>query len=299
MQKKKIKLVYWNEPNFGDILSPYIISQLTGLEIIHKKGFISTKNNIKRLINSIIHLKFKEIPSILLKNEENILGIGSILNLGNSNSKIWGSGFMYENQEFHGGTVYALRGIYSNEKLKKMGYKGCDVFGDPALLLPLLISPAEEKKNEIGIIPHWSETEYFKKIYGNKYYIIDFRTRNIEKTVNEITSCKHILSTSLHGIIVAHAYHIPALWIKKGDIHTDGIKFKDYFSSVNIDIYNGFTNINQILSDEENINKLFHDNKEKALPNLNIKNIQMNLLKSAPFEIHNKYINNTIYVEHR
>ena len=25
-----IKLVYWNEPNFGDILSPYMVEKLSG-----------------------------------------------------------------------------------------------------------------------------------------------------------------------------------------------------------------------------------------------------------------------------
>lgn len=289
MNTKKIKLVYWNKPNFGDILSPYIINHLTGLEIIHKRGFISNKNSIKELIKNIIKFKFKELSSILFIHEKNILGIGSILNLGNKKSQIWGSGFMYENQNFHGGTIYALRGPYSNEKLKKMGYKGCNIFGDPALLLPLILNPAEEKKYEIGIIPHWSEVDFFKEQYGTKYHIIDFRTRNIEETVNEITSCKLILSTSLHGIIVSHAYQIPALWIKKGHIHTDGIKFKDYFGSVGINIYDGFTNIDQILSNQTNINNLFLNNKTKALPHLNIRIIQKNLLKSTPFKLCSKY----------
>ena len=46
-----------------------------------------------------------------------------------------------------------------------------------------------------------------------------------------------IFSTSLHGLIISHAYGIPAIWIKAGNIGTDGFKFKDYFSSVNIPYY--------------------------------------------------------------
>lgn len=295
MRNQKIKLVYWNEPNFGDILSPYIIHRLSGSEVTHKKGFFGIKNSIKNLIKDIVNFKFDDISSILFPCEANILGIGSILNLGNSKSKIWGSGFMYENQSFHGGKVFALRGPYSNEKLKKMGYKGCDVFGDPALLLPLILDSVKEKKYEIGIIPHWSEVDFFKEHYGNKYHIIDFRTREVERTVEDITSCKYILSTSLHGIIVSHAYQIPALWIKKGDIHTDGIKFKDYFGSVGIDIYNGFTDIDYLLNNQLHIDKLFLDNKEKVLPHLNIQMIQRDLLKSAPFKICSKYIDKSLY----
>lgn len=289
MKNKNIKLVYWNEPNFGDLLSPYIIKKLTGNSIIHKKGFISRKRIITDFFRNLLRLNFSKISSILFPWERNILAIGSILNLSNSNSLIWGSGFMYENQKFHGGKIYALRGPYSNNIIKKMGYKGCNIFGDPALLLPLVAPINQDKTHEIGIIPHWSETEFFKKEYGNKYHIIDFRTNKIEETIENITSCKYILSTSLHGIIVSQAYGIPALWIKKGKINTDGIKFKDYFASVNIIPYNGFENINEILSDEKNIKDLFIENTDKSCIKCDLKHIQKQLLEAAPFKINQEF----------
>lgn len=49
-KSKTIKLVYWNEPNFGDMLSPYIIGKLSGKKIVHKKAYYSRKNNIKALL---------------------------------------------------------------------------------------------------------------------------------------------------------------------------------------------------------------------------------------------------------
>ncbi len=52
-------------------------------------------------------------------------------------------------------------------------------------------------------------------------------------TIEKIASCERIASTSLHGLIVADAFHIPNLWISK-DAQEKRIswKFIDYFLSV-------------------------------------------------------------------
>src|SRR5690606_26837914 len=176
-----------------------------------------------------------------------------------------------------------------DEKLRKEGFPGTNIYGDPALLLPLWLNPQVEKLHKLGIIPHWKETDYFIENYGSKYHIIDLRTRDIEKVVNEICACEYVLSTSLHGIIVAQAYRIPALWIKKGYIDTDGFKFHDYFSSVEIPFYDGFENLEQILHEENYWKQLFQDNMDKAHINNSLEDIQSNLLKVVPFLLTEKY----------
>lgn len=281
----KIKLVYWNEPNFGDMLSPYIIGKLSGQEIVYKEFYYNVRICFSKLIKKIIHFKFKEISSILFWWEQNLLAIGSIISVGNKHSIIWGSGFISENRAFKGGEVYAVRGKYTDEKLKEEGFSVNPVYGDPALLIPLLNSPSKIKTADIGIIPHWSETDYFKEKYGNRYKIIDLRTYDIKRVVEEITSCRRILSTSLHGIIVSHAYGVPALWIRHIVLHDSNFKFFDYFSSVGIKEYVGFTDIDEILSSEQSYITFFNKNKDMVLPNIDIKTIQRNLLSVAPFNI--------------
>lgn len=283
-----INLVYFKStpPNFGDILSPFIIRKLSGCDIRYKALYISDSINLKKLIRYILHLQWKNIKTILFPWQKNLIGIGSIIAGGNRHSTTWGSGFISSNENFRGGIVCAVRGKYTNRRLKELGYDGASVLGDPALLLPLLVKPSTKQNNAIGIIPHMLETDEFKRKYGAKYKIIDLRTDNVEQTVLEITSCQHILSTSLHGIIVSHAYGLPALWIKSGKkIGGDDIKFKDYFSSVDIQPYNGFMNIDEICKSEQNWRKVFEIYKKYSLPNVDIKVIQHKLLNAAPFAV--------------
>lgn len=285
----KIKLVYWNKPNFGDMLSPYVISELSGKDIIYKNTYHGTKHSIKKLILYILSMKINEIQSISWWWEKTLLGIGSIISFGHKHSAIWGSGFINENQHFNGGTVYAVRGRYTDNKLKEEGFRGTSVYGDPALLVPLIISPSKLKINDIAIIPHWSETEYFIEKYGKKYKIIDLRTRDIKNVIEQITSCNRILSTSLHGIIVSHAYGVPALWIKHKNLHESNFKFYDYFSSVGIKEYEGLINIDEILSSKKNYMNCFGENAIRSLPNIDLKLIQNKLICSAPFNIQHQY----------
>lgn len=195
-------------------------------------------------------------------------------------------------QKCMGGKFYAVRGEYTNRKLIRDGLNGCSTFGDPALLLPLIYHPKklEKKCNTIGIVPHFSETEYFKERYSDNFFVIDLNTYDVEKTIDLICSCDYILSTSLHGLIVSHAYNIPSIWIKKGYIHTDGIKFKDYFSSVGLPLYSGFENIEKILSSRKSCLDFILKNIELSLPKKSISMIQRELLLAAPFTL-KKYIN--------
>lgn len=287
---KYIKLVYWNKLNLGDLLSPYIVNKLSGLPVKYKDFyFLGIKGQIGLLIDFLKGRRtIKEIMKTLFFFEKNLLAVGSIMALGNKKSIVWGSGFMNWNESFRGGKVLAVRGKLTNDKLIAMGFKGCNVFGDPALLLPLIVLPVKNKAIDVTIIPHWKEVEIFQKEYGEYYKVLDIRTADVETFISELTSTQYVLSTSLHGIILSHAYGIPALWIKKGYIDTDGFKFYDYFTSVDIPFYDGIEDFDSYLR-KDIWKSLFTEYEEYMLPHKNIQEIQKELLRVVPFKVLNQY----------
>jgi pyruvyltransferase len=108
-----------------------------------------------------------------------------------------------------------------------------EVYGDPALLLPLICSESK-KKYDIGIIPHYKEYALIKNKYPD-HFVINLNNKNPKEVIKQITHCRSIISSSLHGIICAHAYGIPAAWVKFSDIIIgDDTKYKDYFLSLGL-----------------------------------------------------------------
>ncbi|MCV4776776.1 hypothetical protein OFM21_28790, partial [Escherichia coli] len=59
-------------------------------------------------------------------------------------------------------------------------------------------------------------------------------------------------------------------------------KFKDYFDSVGIKLYNGFTNFDEII---ENHVDFFELHKDIHLPTIDLKYMQKRLLEVAPFDV--------------
>lgn len=288
---KKINICYYSaDNNFGDALSPLLVEELSGMKTRNRVPY-SVSRTLRNIVKCCLRFNFQVLKLIKYPRQKSLVCVGSIISWSNKYCGVWGSGFMNEAEEFKGGKIYAVRGKLTEEKLRKAGWISQGIpCGDPALLLPLWIESSEIKTDEVGIIPHYKEADYFIERYGDRYKIIDLRTKDISKIVHEITSCKYILSSSLHGIIVAHAYQVPALWIKHGYIDTDGFKFYDYFSSVGIEGYDGFSDLDTILGmSGNNWLSLFINNKDKTLINNSLEKIQKDLLQVAPFPLKEKY----------
>ena len=171
---------------------------------------------------------------------ENYLMIGSILNdrFMDGETVVWGSGIQTAKEKLTRipKKVCAVRGPVTHEYLTKNGVKCPKVYGDPAMLIPYCYYPVLPKKYEIGFIPHWSslsskETADFCK--DKRVHLIKISDYLNWKTfINEILSCKYIVSESLHGLIMAEAYGIPNLWV---DVTLKGVydvKFQDFYLSI-------------------------------------------------------------------
>jgi pyruvyltransferase len=203
-----LNFYWWEIPqNFGDMLTPVILD----------------------------HFGVKYTKAIK-PEEANAYCVGSIARLANPNSLVIGSGIIKKHEKLDPSVNWrAVRGPRTRDKVLECGGTCPKIYGDPALLLPLIKPLTNPPKYRIGIVPHYQDYAKIKQKYGDSiYHVIDVVNPNPLVVLDEILSCGKIISSSLHGIIVAQAYDIPASWFAISKLHGDGSKFEDYFASRNI-----------------------------------------------------------------
>lgn len=218
---KECIIVTWadfpeNKNNFGDVFNIALIEEISGKTVVNAS---EVYNVGRRPVFSVI---------------------GSILdNMNIANLEVWGSGFMHSTGRFlrPPKRIHAVRGPLSRELILKQGIECPEVYGDPALLAPILYSPPNETRYALGIIPHIvdKDNSFIEQIHAahpEDVLIVDIQ-QDFQELVTALLSCEHIASSSLHGLILADAYHIPSLWIELShEVLGDGFKFRDYMASV-------------------------------------------------------------------
>jgi len=130
--------------------------------------------------------------------------------------------------------IRAVRGPISRWRALSCGAKCPPVYGDPAVLLPRFFSESVEPSRDIGYIPHYVDQWRVRESMPGAFVINTLSS--VEAFVAAVRSCRRIVASALHGIIVAHAFGIPAAWVQWSDsIGGDGTKYRDYFASVGLD----------------------------------------------------------------
>jgi len=288
----------------GKITNEMIFSNSLPLFYYSKHRFHASPNNIKKIISRLRLKTRKENYGDLLskyivekiskkkvrwhdprKNKKKVhyFAIGSLLAFTNSKSIVWGSGIIDKKDSVANCSFLAVRGPQTRKRLKGLGYHCPPVYGDPAILLPLFFKPKVEVVYEVGIVPHYRDFNRAKNLFGKMpgIKIINLLTNDIEETTREILSCRKVISSSLHGIVIAHTYNIPAVWIKlSNQLHGDGIKFQDYLESVGLSNYEGgwISNIKEL---QREIERMDFNN---SLPDKRLlKTLRAGLMDSSPF----------------
>lgn len=302
--KRKINL-YWykhkeGHGNFGDELNHYIVKRLTNLEVNHidihwlKLDFILflkviTSSLIK---NDLSLLKyFKYLYYYFVKKPNVLIGIGSVLGgVSSRNYIVWGSGIISRNDTFKNANFKAVRGKFSQKRIEELGYKPPKVIGDPALLLPLIYKPSQKKRYDVSIIPHFIHYDEYKNKIGSKFNIINL-TDNIEHIIDQINQSELTISTSLHGIIVSHAYGVKSLRAEdlQRKLTGDDIKFLDYYSSVNIENYKPLDSNELFIKEKEELLNIVNSLYSSVLTPQKIKivEIQKKLIEVFPYKLKN------------
>lgn len=204
----KVPMRWWTyAPNFGDLLSPWLVEKMTGIQ-----------------------------PILVEKGEPSYVATGSILKHVGQNSIVWGTGsFGNEgNQQINLNADYrAVRGPLTRAKVVNLGGECPPVYGDPALLAPLYFFPKTQKSHEIGLVLRWSERKWHQAEIKSGVRLINLGDKDVEGVITEMLSCRRIVTSSLHGLIIADAYGIPSAWLSSSTPKGGEFKFYDYFLTVN------------------------------------------------------------------
>jgi len=199
-------------------------------------------NNVGDTLTPYILMHFvKDAEFVQVKEQEagKLIVVGSIMRVIKSGDTILGSGIMRETDQFPQATeckFLAVRGKLSREILQSFGAKVPAVYGDPAILLPLMYKPKVKKTHKVGIIPHFVDKREVTKekaieLAGTEDYKLIDIFLPWEQFVDEVLTCERIISSSLHGIVIAEAYGIPAAWVVLSNrVIGDGFKFRDYLT---------------------------------------------------------------------
>jgi len=205
IKEGEVNVYYYKRPNnidnVGDMLSPIVVD----------------------MVKEHLNLQNKK------KKTERMFAIGSVITAAKSDMVIWGSGIHFENSVLPKVEldIRAVRGPLSREKLNQNGFKCPEYYGDPALLLPLFYKPVITKQYDYTIIAHFSKDTEISSDYSENQ--ISTLTSDWKGFIDRLASSKYVISGSLHGIIIAEAYGVPAILLDFLD--GDMFKYKDYYYS--------------------------------------------------------------------
>ncbi|MCS0495071.1 polysaccharide pyruvyl transferase family protein [Ancylobacter sp. MQZ15Z-1] len=149
--------------------------------------------------------------------------------------------------------VNATRGPVS-ERLLGGGSGGTGIYGDPVWLLPRFYDRPVAKKWKIGAVLHLSELANremeAKPLPELERYLVPDELRDdvhlittvtpvsidgLRDKVDEIRACERIVSTSLHGMVIAESYGIPCLYFSPSG-RTAGVDVFDLDADPTLDL---------------------------------------------------------------
>ncbi len=165
-----------------------------------------------------------------------LVGAGSVLETVRRRRRepvaVWGSGFLHgggsEGSDSH--RYLAVRGKLTAARLPHADIRA---IGDPGLLARDLVQQVEQVPGTIARVPHYSDRAApFVRVMArfDHVRIINVYDEPLQ-VVGEIAGCSFVLSSSLHGLVVADSLGIPNAWIKLSNRVLGGdFKLRDYYS---------------------------------------------------------------------
>lgn len=212
VERRERKALFWWKPkdgsvNVGDHLSKVLVQEVLSLN----------DTNLLR--------KRPGTPRLLC--------IGSVMHFAQNDEVVWGTGINGKIPEsyhrFNRLDVRAVRGPMTRGFLERMGIAAPQVYGDPALLMPRFFERsllAPQARKPFVVVPHFNES--LDKYAAYSEHLVSPRVEPAA-FVRQLLGAERVVSSSLHGVILAEAYGIPAVYLDWGN-GEDRFKYDDYYA---------------------------------------------------------------------
>lgn len=258
-QKNRVNLEYSHKYNLnlGDAISPVIVSWM-----LQKEGL-----SLGMPVASTRHL----------------MAVGSIVDRGSFDVTVWGSGILSE----HSRTVLksqrgvrkidirAVRGPITRDAIVDAGFTCPKMYGDPAILLPYIYKPThvENQRDGVALVLHHATKLEIDAAAYPQIAQVSICTSDYKSFVDELVQARYVISSSLHGIILAESYGIPAIYLwEDSAVGRQRVKFDDWYLSTGRQHAVPARSINEALQMEP-----------PEVPNLNA--LQDGLMRSFPYDL--------------
>jgi pyruvyltransferase len=188
--------------NFGDLIGPLVVSR-----VLVREGIGSSRVAAGRM-----------------------LSVGSIMRMARNGDTIWGTGVNGKSLDGDRAKrldVRAVRGPRTRSLLLDRGIECPEVYGDPALLIPHLWSDEELGVGRASrgtlVLPNLHD---YRTARRSPSPVMNPRNRSPWNIIRAIAESTLVVGSSLHGVIIAEAFGIPARFIRSA-VEPE-FKYRDY-----------------------------------------------------------------------
>lgn len=212
--RPSVKAYWWKgkrQPNWGDWLTPLLLSRFAHVQ-----------------------------PEWVERGSAEVVCVGSILGqiIGPwFTGTVLGAGKLFADQTVPPrASVLALRG-----PLSARGVAGTFALGDPGLLADELVT-IDTKRYDLCLIPHWSDKTLAHDTRFTQYeHVVIDPAWDALSVIRTIAESKKVVSSSLHGLILADALSIPRRFEASADWSNDGgfFKVRDHNAAIGLPFITG------------------------------------------------------------
>jgi len=217
-----LDLSWWVRPfpgNFGDWLSPFLLSHYGDCRISFQTPTAPTRNSPKHLV-----------------------AVGSIARFIKSNSIVVGTGISsYEYPIEIQAKYLSVRGPLTAEFLRSCGGPNVDSFGDPAILISRIIPLQRGETNgRIALIRHASHDRIPLTLPENfdELSVLVSHPEHIRTFLHQLIKYDEVITSALHVLISCQSYGIPCSLVTfeglENSVSGTGLKYPDYSLGVGL-----------------------------------------------------------------